>query len=174
MTKTILVFIGGFAVGFILIWGWNAYQDRSLAIEGESTTPDDVALVDSETMSSETTDSVISDETETAIENTTSIVVEDQLAGGSIEVASVVLPVDGWVVVHEEINGVIGNALGAARRDAGTQNDIAIPLLRDTIQGNRYWVVLYSDDGDRSFSLTTDFPIRDSAESAITRSFQAL
>lgn len=173
MTKTILSFIGGFAIGFILIWGWNAYQDRPLDVEGQSSTPEGVELSDESNEAPDTTTSVINDEASEIPEATTSITVADQAAGAQVTVARVTLPVDGWIVVHEEINGVIGNALGAARRDAGSATNITIPLLRDTNTGMRYWIVLYSDDGDRQFGLDTDFPIRDDAESAITRSFQA-
>jgi len=167
MTKIALTFIGGFLIGFVLLWGWNSYSNKTnLNVEPQTTAPTEMEA--QETTLAET---VTNENIEGAVEST-SIDVRDQLAGNFATVAATTLSVDGWIVVHEESEGHITNALGAIRRDAGTYQDVEVPLLRATTAGTRYWVVLYSDDGDRQFSLATDFPLRTSEGSPITSSFQ--
>ncbi len=85
--------------------------------------------------------------------------VRDQAAGPSVLIEAVGLPRAGWVVVHEMIGSHIGNALGAARRDAGVHSLVSVELLRNTATTSPYAVILYEDDGDREFELRTDLPI---------------
>ncbi|MAZ67701.1 hypothetical protein CL652_02955 [bacterium] len=166
MVKTIFSFIGGFAVGFLIVWSWNAYTDRpALDVPAEATAPANLIVQESKAP-----DAIVSGNIESTAEST-NIEVRDQIAGERVAVASATLSSDGWIVIHEENNGLIGNALGAVRRNAGTYQNIEVPLLRSTIANLRYWVVLYSDNGDKQFSLRDDFPLRDNAEYPITRSF---
>lgn len=82
--------------------------------------------------------------------------VSNQSAGTTVFVDSVSVPPPGvWVAVHEQNNGTLGSILGASRvRFQSTQ--VAIELLRPTLPTSHYAVVLYRDDGDNVFSLTTD------------------
>ena len=170
MTKIILSFIGGFIIGFVIIFAWNTYTDsRALHPEGESTTPE--SMVSDTSIQSCTED--LLEETITNDSQSEYIHVENQSSGSAVSVTFATLAVDGWIVVHEERDGFIANALGAKRQDAGTHQNIIIPLLRDTKENTRYWVVLYSDNGDRQFSLTTDFPLRDETNKPITSYFEA-
>lgn len=168
MMKTILSFIGGFVIGFLIVWAWNTYMGRSnLDVPATTTAPDGIVAQESGASGAVTNESV-----EEAVEST-NIDVRDQLAGERTNVAAVTLSVDGWIVVHEENNSLVGNALGAVRRDAGAHQSVEIPLLRATEAGSRYWIVLYSDNGDRLFGLEEDFPLRDEAGNPITKSFMA-
>jgi len=160
--KIIIGFISGFLLGLGLIWGWNNYSSRTtLDIPTTTTTPESTI----ETANSTTTSGLIGEQLDEqkGLEDTMSneyIAVEKQHAGTVVVVKKCNLTVPGWVVVHEEKNGIITNALGAIRRDPGTCTNTTIPLLRATEAGKRYWVVLYADSGDRLFNLREDFPIR--------------
>ncbi len=170
MIKTASSFIGGFILGIIIIWSWNAYTDRSQTqnVAGTTTIPENLIAEGS----AENSDTLAGEEIVTTDTQSSSISVVSQPFGSSVKVTAVNLETDGWVVVHEEKDGFITNALGAARLDSGLQKNIIIPLLRDTTQGARYWIVLYADNGDRQFDLKTDFPLRDSTNNPITDSFE--
>ncbi len=80
----------------------------------------------------------------------------DQAAGSSVVVDTENMPeADVWVAVHEMRAGELSNVLGAARV-LPSQSWISIPLLRNTMSGASYAVVLYRDDGDRSFDHYKD------------------
>lgn len=174
MTKIISSFIGGFIIGLIIIFGWNTYSNNRVSKPtAETTVPSSIiAEVADSTMITEENleDSITNTTIDTAVFSDY-IHVSDQVADETVAVALVTLETNGWVVVHEEQNGFIGNALGAKRKDAGTYTGVTIPLLRSTTAGARYWIVLYSDNDDRQFNLTDDFPLRDSAENPITSHF---
>lgn len=79
-----------------------------------------------------------------------------QAAGSSVTVETRDMPeADVWVAVQELRAGELSNVLGAARV-LPNQEWVTVPLLRDTIAGVTYAVVLYRDDGDRSFDLYKD------------------
>ncbi|MBP9771628.1 MAG: hypothetical protein KBD16_01755 [Candidatus Pacebacteria bacterium] len=84
--------------------------------------------------------------------------VVDQKAGNEVYVAGAVLAHSGWVAVREEKDGEGGNILGAAWFDEGTHEGI-VPLLRETMPGERYHAFLFFDDGDKIFDMTKDIPI---------------
>lgn len=84
------------------------------------------------------------------------VVVRDQAAGATSIVASVAVPMPGvWVTVREVSGDTLGNVLGAARARV-PQDNLEISLLRDTMSGGRYAIVLYRDDGDDQFDLSKD------------------
>lgn len=82
--------------------------------------------------------------------------VSDQPAGRAVVVDAATLPAIGWIVVHELRGGEIGNALGAARREAGAHQRVVVDLLRGTEPEKSYAVVLYADNGNREFDLRAD------------------
>ncbi len=171
MTQKIIIgFVGGFIIGALCVFGWNAYTNKPLdSATPETTMPEDIETPETTTP----TEGTIGNDIVDATVRSTHITVADQTAGDSVRVGAVSLDADGWVVIHEEHNGVIGNALGAARETAGEHTNVVVPLLRATEAGNRYWVVLYGDNGDREFHLSDDFPFRESAGEPVIGSFQA-
>jgi hypothetical protein len=87
-----------------------------------------------------------------------SISVKDQSASDTVKLDSVTFGAGGgWAVVHEMEGEFLGRALGARRFDAGTVAG-EVPLLRNTVSGNLYQVVLYADNGDKEFSMQNDTP----------------
>lgn len=166
MIKTALSFIGGFLFGFVIIWGWNAYQERTDRID---VPPADAAPA-RVARDASTTRALINESIDSIVESNV-ISVTTQPSGDTVLVDAATLEADGWIVVHEEKNGLIGNALGAVRRDAGAYRAVEVPLLRATLPNARYWVVLYRDNGDRQFQFSDDTPLRDSAGTTIMKSF---
>jgi hypothetical protein len=82
--------------------------------------------------------------------------VADQPAGDAVLVDSVAVenaPI--WVAVEEIKDRQLGNVLGAAYAD-GPSTNVSVPLLRATAPGTTYAIVLYRDNGDRSFDLASD------------------
>jgi len=98
--------------------------------------------------------------------------VEMQLAGDTAVIKDVVMPESGWVVVHEVVEGVVANALGATRLDAGEYDMVIVELLRPSIPESAYIVSLYSDNGNREFEIHMDTPIIGSDGNAIFKTFE--
>jgi hypothetical protein len=84
----------------------------------------------------------------------------DQPAGKAVNVSKVSLSDNAWVVVREDANGEMGNILGAQWLPKGTVSETTVDLLRGTESGKKYYVVLYNDNGDRIFGMTSDFPMK--------------
>ena len=97
------------------------------------------------------------------------ISVQDQPAGSYVMVASATLPELGWVAVRDEN----GRTLGAARFDAGTYSAVQVPLLRNTESGQKYQVLIYTDDGDKSFDLHKDTLVMNADGSVAGTTFSA-
>ncbi len=103
-----------------------------------------------------------------------SVSVNNQPAGFRVVVGEFVLSQDGWLVVKEDINGVPGNILGAQRYNAGVYNSGIVELLRNTEEGEVYYVSIFSDDGDRKFDLSLDSEVLDKKGEPILASFDAI
>lgn len=102
-----------------------------------------------------------SDTSSTMMVGKNAIVVSDQAPGNTVVVSQVVFEKTGWAVVHEDRDGAPGNILGAQRFEAGTSKG-TIELLRGTVEGGKYYVMLHSDNGDGTFDHKVDLPIKDS------------
>lgn len=86
----------------------------------------------------------------------TLVLVSDQVAGEVVLVNEVEVTAPGvWVAVAETRNGEVANVLGAARVP-GPSKHISVSLLRQTLPGQTYAIVLYRDDGDGVFDLYAD------------------
>lgn len=114
---------------------------------------------------------VVSTSTPTTTDNA-NLQVLSQDAGESVRVSRVSLPEDGWLVVHEVEAGHVGNALGALRRDKGEYTDMAIELLRATLPGKEYAVILYADNANKIFEIKKDLPIINSDGAPVMVTFK--
>ena len=99
-----------------------------------------------------------------------SVKVEDQPAGTEIKVSSLSLSNMGWVGVRD----ADGRVLGAGRFEAGSFSDVTVPLLRATVAGESYQVLLYADDGNREFDLHKDILISGPNGGVAGTNFRAL
>lgn len=99
-----------------------------------------------------------------------SVQVADQPAGAEVKVSSLALSEIGWVGIRDNE----GRVLGAGRFDAGSFENVTVPLLRATAAGDSYQVLLYADDGDKEFDLHKDALILGSDGGIAGTNFKAL
>ena len=95
----------------------------------------------------------------------------DQGMGNSVVVTMVVMEVDGFVVVHEDNNGVPGDIIGADPAKAGESKNLIVTLSRYTNEGEVFHAMLHSDNGDGRFNAADDPPIRENLGAPIMMSF---
>ncbi len=161
--KLLGVFLIGIVIGAFFLWMWTATQDAlSDKEQGE--------VIVSETVVKDIATPVQELETVEAQLRSGAIIVRNQPAGMSVLIEKVILEEDGWLVIHEGTASHIGNALGAARFDKGEHNG-NVELLRTTEVGITYRAVLYRDNGDKEFSLETDFPFLQNGNQPILTTF---
>lgn len=155
-TKVIIAFVIGIIIGFL--GTWISMQEPA----------DKVADADTDAEISETADEIL----DVALSGQNTILVRDQKAGIDVEVELVILESDSWVVIHEDNNGELGNALGA-RLFASGQNSGIVKLLRGMEEGREYYANIRKDDGDRAFDLTKDILLSDSKGNPVQVKFKA-
>ena len=164
--KFLAVFVVGLLVGVALAWLYldsksentETHTNDSATVDDTSdTSSNDSGLIGSDVSLDVTTEND-SDDTTAVLTSNSAVAISNQPAGMSVVVRKVELQETGWVVVHEGTNGQIGNALGAARLEPGVHENVVVELLRGTTANALYWAVIYRDNGDKAFSLETDFP----------------
>lgn len=152
--KMVIVATLAFIVGFALAW-------IILSQRGAAGTAGNGATAASSTAAA------------TATTSANFISVLDQPAGVQVQVADVKLDRLGWVVIHDDDNGVPGRILGAQLFDAGETSG-TVDLLRGTLAGSDYFAVLQADNGDRAFEPKLDEPIMGSDGNPVMTKFAAL
>ncbi len=177
----IIAFLLGFFIAFSFLYFYkNEKKDEEIkqletAVQEEvaSTTEAEEKLV--EELNKNSNEAIIAQNASTTDEGSFDYIkVSDQKAGKSIDVAYAKADFPFWLVVHMEKDGKIWNALGARRKEAGEYTGVVVPLLAGTKAGNRYWLVLYKDNGDKMFDLKTDFPVKNKDGKFIMVDFKAL
>lgn len=157
--NAIVIGIIGLIVGLVL--GWMIGRGNAsapVAMSGDKMESENMMMSDkngSDEMVKNTanvlfSNSMMSEESDSAI------MVADQGAGSVATVGSVETDASAWVAVREDMNGMPGNVLGAARVDAGESRNIVIRLLRPTEAGKTYQINLFKDNGDRVFDYKVD------------------
>ena len=86
----------------------------------------------------------------------TSLLVKDQPAGGRVEIGSLDTKEIIWVAIREVNDGKAGNILGAQKVFVGDGQKVTVELLRPTVSGGTYKVVLYRDIGAPAFNYRED------------------
>lgn len=84
------------------------------------------------------------------------LVVLDQPAGAVVQIANISAKEIIWIAVREEKDGKVGNILGAQKVFVGENQKTTIDLLRPTVPGGAYRVVLYRDTGSPAFNYRED------------------
>lgn len=174
-SNTIWAAVIGLVVGLILGWliGHNTFSSngsKAVSVKGEETT---TGFTETMPVAEERSSNALVVNSSLSEESNSAVMVKDQAAGASVSVGSVEADASTWVVVREDKNGVLGNILGATRIDAGNSSNVAVSLLRSTVAGQTYQVVLFKDDGDRKFDHKIDVPLT-SGGILIAQSFKAL
>lgn len=150
--KVVVVFIIGIIIGFL--GAWIPMKDAVRPTDDAGTGVEDKA-----------SDVVLSGEN--------AILVRDQEAGLSVNVELVTLENAGWVVIHEDNDGALGNALGAQLFLAGV-NSGTVDLLRGMEVGKIYYAAIRQDDGDGAFDLSKDFLLSDGKGNPVQVKFEAI
>ncbi|MEZ4104548.1 MAG: hypothetical protein R3B60_04685 [Candidatus Paceibacterota bacterium] len=170
--KTVVSFIVGLLIGGLLVWAFSGPSteapDEKMDDEKEQTedkednssnVDESKTSVDGDAMSASVTKSVTTKKDEPKLSvGDGKVVVNDQPASASIKMESATYPVsEGWIGVREYNNGQLGYILGVVRfsEEQGlVPSDII--LQRSTTAGREYAVVVYEENGDRSFNLADD------------------
>ncbi len=108
-------------------------------------------------------DEAAREEIEGAEQKNVKLVVEDQATAGQIIVKTVATSRDGWVSVHKsQADGGMQTpeSIGQARVDSGDREDIIVDLWEAPAVGDKLWVLLHVDAGDRGLY---EFPDKDVA-----------
>ncbi len=136
----------------ILVCGWIAFHKGSglsVSMESATSTASNVTMAANATSSGNASQSTTA---YTVATTTEAVSVSNQPAGMSVTVASVSVNQRDWIAIRD----ASGRTLGAALFSAGVHTNVTVPLLRATVAGERYQVLLYVDDGSKQFDLHKD------------------
>ncbi len=100
------------------------------------------------------------------------LIMSDQYPGNVVYVSSVQLANPGWVIIQKSVGGKPEDVIGQTYLSAGIA-PAKITLTQSTIDGYMYYAVLYSDNGDKKFDISTDKPITDKNGNIILKTFKA-
>jgi len=92
----------------------------------------------------------------------------NQSAGASVTIDSMTLSRKSWIAVKDTSGRILGAGLFAAGTPSGD-----VSLLRNTLPGQRYEVLIYVDDGDKQFDLHKDMLVTAPDGSPISTAFNA-
>ena len=163
--KTLVAFVVGLLIGGMLVWAFSGPADSSPATDEE----ENVTEVQNKTTDDSSETNTTNEEES---ESTTPSTPELQIGNGSVSVldqdASMTIQLDrarypvseGWIGVREYNNDKLGFILGVVRfSESQGLVPSEIILQRSTTPGNRYAVVIFTEDGDFDFNLANDVQI---------------
>jgi hypothetical protein len=168
--------IAAIVIVLLIIGAW--YLGHATVVSEMAGSDDASASVSTTSMQASGTDRTVADASANTIVPTkvlaagvsgNAVSVPDQPAGMSVGVSSVTLPEAGWVAIRDSE----GRILGAGIFNAGTSKNVVIDLLRGTVSGERYQVLLYADLGDRQFDLHKDTLLMNADGSVAGTTFNA-
>lgn len=163
--KTVVAFITGLLIGGVLVWVFSSSPEANKQVEvtGGETKTEETTKVDGKTEETNAGETVSAPQ----VTGEGSIAVVDQKAGAVVALGALTFPAtSGWVVVRDYKDNVPGNVLGAARYD--TELGLiptSVELMRETISGNMYQVVFYTNAGVMDFKLGEDVVVNGPAAS---------
>jgi len=169
--KTLVAFVVGLLIGGMLVWAFSGPKADAPA----SGNNDDSAQTAKGTdeLSSETPDDKVTKDTATDKATTSAtpapelmvgegeIVVPDQEVSLTVDIEKAIYPVsEGWIGVREYNDEKLGFILGVVRfSESQGLVPSQIILQRPTTAGRQYAVVIFTEDGDRDFSLAGDVQV---------------
>lgn len=160
-TKVIIALIVGIIIGFL----GSGIFSRTPAEAPTDEVGTDTEIIDE-------VSGTIDDGIDIVLSGENAIVVRDQEEGVMVNIELVTLENPGWVVIHEDNNGALGNALGAQLFFAGV-NTGTVELLRGMEAGKTYYATIRQDDGDRAFDLVKDLLLSDGNGNPVQVRFNA-
>ncbi len=119
-------------------------------------------------------DEALSD-TEGVEQTNVKLTIDDQKTAGQITVKTVATSRDGWISIHksrEDGSIVVPDSIGEARVDSGDSEDIVVDLWEAPAVGDKLWVLLHIDGGERgTYEYPgADVPVKKNGET-MARSF---
>lgn len=156
--KTVVAFITGLLIGGLLVWVFSSSPEDKIKEEVKDDTTKTEETTKLEGKNEEIKNGDVTTTAPQVVTGEGSIGVTDQKAGGSVALGALKYPAtSGWVVVRDYKDNVPGNVLGAARYDtvAGLI-PTSVELIRNTVSGNSYQVVYYTNSGVLDFKLGED------------------
>ncbi len=159
--KTVVSFIVGLLIGGLLVWAFSG-PEVSAPKNDDRDDDETEEVVEGEEM--EITEETTDEEKEEVAPVATlpvgdgKVVVNNQAAGSVVTLTSATYPVsEGWIGVRDYQAGQLGGLLGVARfSEAQGLVPSGVTLQRATVAGKEYAVVVYTESGDRQFSLADD------------------
>lgn len=161
--KTVVSFIVGLLIGGLLVWAFSGPSvDAPKSDDRDDNETEEV--VEGEEME-------VTEESDEEVEESApvatlpvgdgNVVVNNQAAGSVVTLTSATYPVsEGWIGVRDYQAGQLGGLLGVARfSEAQGLVPSGVTLQRATEAGKEYAVVVYTESGDRQFSLADDIQI---------------
>ena len=161
--KTLVAFVVGLLIGGMLVWAFSGPNTAPAEKDHDHDHDEAEVMEAGEEMASDDDDELEEtvEEAPELVVGEGEVVVSDQEAGMSVSLESAVYPVsEGWIGVRDFNNEQLGLIKGVARF---SESDGLVPaqivLQAPTVAGNTYAVVIYTEDGDRDFSLAGDVQI---------------
>ena len=133
-------------------------SDTSADSESEESEEADTTEDDADGEDEEDSEEDEENDTEGIEQRNAKLIVKDQTTAGQIVVEMVATGRDGWVSVHRsEENGgiVLPDSIGEERVDSGEEEDVIVDLWEAPDVGEKLWVLLHIDAGDRG---TYEYP----------------
>ena len=165
--KQTIVFLFGLLIGFGSFWLWDKNNNSTTSIPSIYQNSGEIKK---SALSTKENKTIAPSENE-AEKN--SITVVSQVAGNLVVVTEVRVAQPTWVAIHEDVNGVPSNILGAQLFDAGVYSG-TVSLLRNTESERKYYAILYKDNGDRLFDYVTDLPLERASQDLVSASFMTV
>lgn len=107
-----------------------------------------------------------------AVNQQNSITVSDQATNSvSVNIDSATLAVPGFIVIHEDVNGIPGATVGTGKLLAAGAY-VNESVIMTTGPGKYYWAMLHGDDGNGLFDITRDSAVKDVAGQIVMQRFQ--
>lgn len=101
-----------------------------------------------------------------------SVYIEDQPSGQSnVVVGFTVLTEPGFVVIHEDNNGVPGKVIGSSDLINGRVEQLSIPISDPLVSDHVYYAILHKDNSNGIFLETEDGFMDDKDQTVVMMSF---
>lgn len=102
------------------------------------------------------------EQTEVVKEIAPEIVVPKQAGGTNVFIESVTLNSNGYVVVHKDKDGDLGDIIGVSKLLLpGTTDNFLMNINEEVTEGDSLFAVVHLDDGDGVFGASLDAPATD-------------
>ncbi|MCC7500333.1 hypothetical protein IT396_00810 [Candidatus Nomurabacteria bacterium] len=145
VARSVGIFAAGVVVGVLVGWGFSVMKSEPVATSLNASEGGAVARAGLSVGPN--------GEVQGAFE-----VSAEQKAGKKVVITRAVVSAPTWIVVYDSVDGTVGRALGASlfspQKQSGT-----VTLLRATVPGKSYFVGQAVDNGNGTFSMSTDTPV---------------